>query len=69
MRKYVDMNKDDGWHTWFAWYPVYINLGDGHGVTIWWEKIQRKQVQHYDIISYYRNLDGSEIKCMTTITK
>lgn len=62
MRRYVEPDPNDGWHTWFAWYPISLNLGEGRHVVIWWEKVQRKQIQHYDIINYYRNLDGSDIK-------
>lgn len=63
MRKYDEPDTRDGWRTWFAWYPVYVNLRCGRGVTIWWEKVERKTIEAYgDYITYYRNADGSNIE-------
>lgn len=63
MRKYYEPDTRDGWQTWFAWYPVCVNLGGGRDVTIWWEKVERKTVSTYgEYITYYRNADGSNIE-------
>jgi len=30
------------WHVWFAWYPVVVDVVDGHSVKVWLEEVERK---------------------------
>lgn len=37
----------DGWHGWFAWYPVTIKDNDlGTIETVWFENIERRAIPH-----------------------
>ncbi|CAB4140860.1 hypothetical protein UFOVP395_195 [uncultured Caudovirales phage] len=53
----------DGWHRWFAWYPVTIKDTDlGTVETVWFEKIERRALPHAgpnDPPYEYRNIDRS----------
>lgn len=31
------------WHSWFAWYPVYVEDGED-AYFVWWEHVVRRRV-------------------------
>lgn len=61
MRKHVE-DTSDQWQNWFAWHPIWVNLGGKKGVWIWWETVQRKDTPCYDgVMIHIRNKDGSDL--------
>lgn len=49
-----EKRKITSWHNWFAWHPVFIDVGKKRKM-IWMETIRRKEIRtpHYNGASAY----------------
>lgn len=42
------------WRTWFAWYPVHVEMADGSNMLVWLEYVECRNVSEYAGSSSWR---------------
>lgn len=63
MRKRIKLKDKYEWHEWFAWYPIWVQVGPCKETFIFLEKVQRKYTHTWNgVVTKIRNLDGTDIK-------